>query len=333
MKAQIHVLVPATVAVAMSLLIASAMAARGHAPMVESDDSAAAAATTPIATATLAVANTPSAADGQPDGTMTIPTPTAQSRFPAPKSAQASTRARVVEGPSSLRQPTPTPQPHRTTIILDPGHGRGDPGAVHYTADGAVDLTEAEANEDIARQVRHFLEQRGYDVYVTRDGFGKPLAPGPLPRSAITSDLFDRVELAEAVEGDIFISIHNNGSTNPKQSGTEIWYCGEHRFGEESGRLADLVLDAAVDGLNEYGYSTIRRGTQEDSTVHQSDGFCQFLVTREVQMPSVLTELLFLTNDADAAVLKDGFARERVADHVAAAIDQFLQERGPAPAP
>ena len=136
-----------------------------------------------------------------------------------------------------------------------------------------------------------------------------------------------RVRLAGAVDGDLFISIHNNGSPHPAQSGTEIWYCGEHRYGAESARLAELVLDAAVQGLKDYGYETVRRGTQEDSTVHNSAGFCQFLVTREVQMPAVLTEILFLTNDADAAVLKDPLAREAVADRVAQAIDAFLQER------
>ncbi len=82
-----------------------------------------------------------------------------------------------------------------------------------------------------------------------------------------------------------------------------------------------------MQGLKDYGYGTTRRGTQEDSTVHDSPGFCQFLVTREVQMPAALTEILFLTNDADAAVLKDPLAREAVADRVAQAIDTFLQER------
>ena len=67
--------------------------------------------------------------------------------------------------------------------------------------------------------------------------------------------------------------------------------------------------------------------------MHESAGFCQFLVTREVQMPAVLTELLFLTNDADAAVLKDESAREAVAERIADAIDQFMRERGFSPSP
>ncbi len=259
--------------------------------------------------------------------TMTDSSTTQSRLMPVPQNAQPSTQASELAGPGSLLRSQPTPQPHRPTVILDPGHGRGDPGAVHHTADGDVDLTEAEANLDIAENLRRFLEAKGYDVYITRSGYGKPLAVGSLTQALISGDLMSRVRLASAVDGDVFISIHNNGSPDPEASGTEIWYCGQNSFGDESAGLAKLVLDAAVQGLKDYGYDTVRRGVQEDATEHDSPGFCQFLVTREVQMPAILTETLFLTNDADAAVLKDPLAREDVADRVAQAIDTFLKER------
>ena len=81
--------------------------------------------------------------------------------MPVPKEAQPSTRASALAGPGSLLRARPTPQPHRPTIILDPGHGRGDPGAVHHLPDGEVDLTEAEANLDIAENLRRFLGGEG----------------------------------------------------------------------------------------------------------------------------------------------------------------------------
>lgn len=323
MKARLHVVAPCALAVLFSLAAASVVAAHGRPSETGAPAPAIAAAATPEAEPTPAATPTPQTdAAGTSSGS-------GRRVLPVPKEAQPSTRASVIEGPGSLLQRQPTPQPHRPTIILDPGHGRGDPGAVHHLPDGDVDLTEAEANLDIAENLRRFLEAKGYNVYVTRVGFGKPLAPGPLSQMLISGDLMSRVRLADAVDGDLFISIHNNGSPHPAQSGTEIWYCGENQFGAESARLAELVLDAAVQGLKDYGYETVRRGTQEDSTVHQSAGFCQFLVTREVQMPAVLTEILFLTNDADAAALKDPRAREAVADRIAQAIDAFLGERDP----
>ena len=329
MSLRFHILAPCAVAVLLSLAAASALAA--HARFAPTETSEVAGAATTAATSAVAAATpTATAMPGEASATASV-NGGGQRLLPVPKEAAPSTRARGLAGPGSLLQREPTPQPHRPTIVIDPGHGRGDPGAVHHLPDGEVDLTEAEANLDIADNLQRFLGDMGYDVYVTRAGFGKPLASGPIPRSLITDDLFDRVRLADSVDGDLFVSIHNNGSTNPDQSGTEVWYCGENAFGADSARLADLMLDAVVQGLKDYGYDTLRRGTQEDSTVHQSAGFCQFLVTREVKMPAVLTESLFLTNDADAAVLKDGGARKAVADRMAQAIDVFLSERQPAP--
>lgn len=330
MTVRLHILTACGLAILAGLAIASAVAAHGRLPGGGAGRSASAGAGAASRSPTAATATPTAPATSEPEASATPGA--SQPELPVPKEAQPSTDALPIAGPGSLLQRQPTPKPHRPTVILDPGHGRGDPGAVHYTADGTVDLTEAEANLSIAGNLRRFLEEKGYDVYVTRDGFGKRLSSGPLAPVMITADLFSRVHLASAVDGDVFVSIHNNGSTNPNQSGTEIWYCGESKFGGDSAHLADLVLDAAVDGLNQYGYSTVRRGTQEDSTVHQSAGFCQFLVTREVQMPAVLTELLFLTNDADAAVLKDESAREAMAERIADAIDQFMRERGFSPA-
>jgi N-acetylmuramoyl-L-alanine amidase len=326
MEARLRIVAPCALAVFVSLIAASVVAAHGRpastgaAPRVLSETPVAAATRTPEAE----VASAASRSDGRLPAEMTT---AGQMAMPVPAEAQPSTRAGVIAGPGTLLQHPPTPQPHRPTIILDPGHGRGDPGAVHHLASGGVDLTEAEANLDIAEKLRYFLEAKGYDVYITRSGFGKPLAVGSLTQALISGDLMSRVRLAGAVDGDVFISIHNNGSPHPAQSGTEMWYCGAHPFGAESARLAEILLDAAVQGLKDYGYDTVRRGLQEDSTVHQSAGFCQFLVTREVQMPAVLTEILFLTNDADAAALKDPLAREAIADRLAQAIDVFLSER------
>jgi N-acetylmuramoyl-L-alanine amidase len=331
MKARIEVLVGCGLAVLVSLVMASVITAHAHLTEEAAPSRTAVTAVTDV-TDGAGGAATPTAAP--PGAATSVPAPegvesTAPHReiFPAPKEAAPVTSARAVQGPGVLLQRQPTPRPRRPTIILDPGHGRGDPGAVHYAPDGEVDLTEAESNLAVAEHLRRFLEEKGYDVYVTRAGYGKPLGPRPLTQLLIAADLWARVHLAEAVDGDLFVSLHSNGSVNPKQSGVEIWYCGQHQYGAESARLAELALDAALAGLDDYGYDAVRRGTQEDSTVHHSDGFCQFLVTREVNTPAILTELLFLTNDADAAVLKDDAAREAMAHRLAEAIDQFIQER------
>jgi N-acetylmuramoyl-L-alanine amidase len=117
-------------------------------------------------------------------------------------------------------------------IVLDPGHGRGDPGAVHHVkGTGRVDVIEAESNLRNALLIRDELVAMGYDVYLTREDAGR--GPGvPLARQFIVSDLYARVALAKAVEADAYRAIHGNGATVTSISGPETWYCGKHEEGD-----------------------------------------------------------------------------------------------------
>jgi N-acetylmuramoyl-L-alanine amidase len=110
--------------------------------------------------------------------------------------------------------------------------------------------------------------------------------------------------------------------------GPETWYCGKHEEGAANRRLAEVVQIAMMDALREYGYDAPDRGIKEDAQSHHSGDFCQFVVTRETEVPAALLEFLFLSNDQDAAVLVDDRSHVLLAEHVAAAIDAFLRERG-----
>lgn len=211
-------------------------------------------------------------------------------------------------------------------VVLDPGHGRGDPGAVHYGADGRVDITEADSNMENALLIRDNLVKMGYEVYLTRQD-GEPGPGGPLPLQFISSDLLWRVQLARSVEADVYLAIHGNGATVRSISGPETWYCGKRKDGPANEQLAQMVQRAMMDALREYGYFPPDRGVKEDAATHHSGDFCQFVVTRETPVPAALLEFLFLTNDDDARVLLDLRAHELMAEHVAQAIDQFLQQR------
>jgi N-acetylmuramoyl-L-alanine amidase len=216
----------------------------------------------------------------------------------------------------------------RGVVVLDPGHGRGDPGATHYLGDGSGrwDITEADSNLLNAELIRDELTALGYEVYLTREGEGR--GPGrPLPRSFIVSDLFARVALSAAVDADVYLAIHGNGAVVKSISGPETWYCGKHEEGAANRRLAEMVQIAMMDALREYGYEPPDRGIKEDAESHHSGDFCQFVVTRETEVPAALLEFLFLSNDQDAAVLVDRRSHELLAKHVAAAIRAFLDER------
>ena len=259
------------------------------------------------------------------------PKPTrVSSRYVAPKyalDAGAGPQTRPVDAAMPRAASTAHPAT-KGVIVLDPGHGRGDPGAVHYLPDGSgrYDLTEADSNLENAELVRDILVQRGYTVYLTRNGAGQ--GPGaPLPLQFITSDLYARVALAKAVNADLYVAFHGNGATDHSISGVETWYCGKHESGAASEDLANRLQRSMMDALHEYGYFPPDRGIMEDAERHHSGEFCQFVVTRESPVPSALVEFLFLTNDADAKVLLDPRAHQLMAQHVADAIDGFMQDR------
>jgi len=235
---------------------------------------------------------------------------------------------RVKPANGEIVRSKPVARSAKGVIVLDPGHGRGDPGATHYLPDGSGrwDITEAQSNQLNAELIRDRLVAMGYDVYLTREGAGRGPG-GPLPLQFITSDLYARVALAAAVEADVYLAIHGNGAVVKSIRGPETWYCGKHQEGAANERLASLVQQAMMDALHEYGYDPPDRGIKEDAQSHHSGDFCQFVVTRETVVPAALIEFLFLSNDEDAAVLVDARAHELLADHVAAAIDEFMSER------
>jgi N-acetylmuramoyl-L-alanine amidase len=219
----------------------------------------------------------------------------------------------------------------RGIVVLDPGHGRGDPGAVHYLPDGSgrYDITEADSNLLGAELIRAELQAMGYEVYLTREGDGH--GPGaPLPLQFITSDLYARVALAAAVDADVYLAIHGNGASVKSISGPETWYCGKHEEGAANEDLATRVQQAMMDALAEMDYAPPDRGIKEDADSHHSGGFCQFVVTRETAVPAALIEFLFLSNDRDAAALVDPRSHPLMAKRVAEAIDAFMKDRAAA---
>jgi N-acetylmuramoyl-L-alanine amidase len=246
---------------------------------------------------------------------------------PVPKyagSAGIDPRARPVN-PDAPRLPRETSAATKGVVVLDPGHGRGDPGAVHYFDDGSY-YTEAESNQRNAALIRDELTAMGYEVYLTREGRGQGPG-GPLPLAFITSDLYARVALARAGDAEVYLAIHGNGARVKSISGPETWYCGMHQEGAANQDLARRVQAAMMDALRAYGYEPPDRGIKEDAQSHHSGDFCQFVVTRESAVPAALLEFLFLSNDEDARVLADDRSHVLLAKHVAAAIDAFMAER------
>jgi N-acetylmuramoyl-L-alanine amidase len=250
--------------------------------------------------------------------------------IPAPAFAQsAELEAGLSGNVSSLRgrdAQDAARTPPKGVVVLDPGHGRGDPGAVNYLEDRSVGITEAASNLRNAQLLRDELAALGYDVYLTRDDAGRG-PHGDLHQAFIVNDLLWRVQLSAAVDADVYLALHGNGARVKSISGPETWYCGKHERGSENARLAAMIQRAMVEALHEYGYFPPDRGIMEDAARHHSGDFCQFVVTRETSVPAALLEFLFLSNEDDARVLRDDRSHVILARHLAVAIDEFLTRR------
>ena len=178
----------------------------------------------------------------------------------------------------------------RPVVVIDPGHGGRDPGAI-----GIGGIQEKEIVLDISFQVVRLLEQQGVQVVMTRTDDSE-------------IDLQPRVSLAERVNASIFVSIHANAisMSRPDVNGIETYYF-------DSGEaLARTIHASMVQGTG-----------ANDRRVRQA----RFYVLRKTSMPSVLLEMGFVTGAEDAARLSDPSYRSVMAASIARGILLYLQQR------
>jgi len=188
-------------------------------------------------------------------------------------------------------------------VVVDPGHGGYDPGAI-----GVNRLQEKAVNLDIALKLRDSLVNKGYEVVMTR-----------------TTDTYvslaDRVKFAREQQPDLFVSIHANSYSNPSARGTMVLYYDndypdpDYPASEEmkaltpqSKELAQRVLDAIIDGVG-----TVNKGLVPSSVY----------VVRMGNVPSILVETAFLSNPQDASMLADEEFRSKLADAIERGIESY----------
>jgi N-acetylmuramoyl-L-alanine amidase len=180
----------------------------------------------------------------------------------------------------------------RYRVVIDPGHGGPDPGAV-----GIEGLRETDVVLDVALQVAQLLQARGVQVLLTRT-------------TEVDLDLPPRVALANTSGAQLFVSLHANALSldRPDVNGIETFYF----EGGASTRLAQLVQQY----LMSVSPDTPDRGARPG----------RFFVIRRTVMPSVLAEMGFVTGEIDAPRLSDASFRRRLAPAISGAILTYLQQ-------
>jgi N-acetylmuramoyl-L-alanine amidase len=213
-------------------------------------------------------------------------------------------------------------------IVIDPGHGGHDPGAM------GQGITEAELVLDVALRLETMLlKLGGVEIVLTR-------------RTDDFVSLQERTAIANRESADLFLSIHANASEDGQARGVETYFLNfadnlsaasvaareNAASGQAMAALPDFVkaiaLNNKLDESREFATSVQRSMIErlrpanklvKDLGVKQAP----FLVLIGAAMPSVLAEISFITNPQEAKLLRGPAYRQRIADALFAAIRKY----------
>lgn len=188
------------------------------------------------------------------------------------------------------------------TIVIDPGHGGSDSGAV-----GVDGLREKDVTLEVAEKVKDILENSGVKVVMTReddhDVYG--------PTATDSQELQARVDYGNFTPNvDVFLSIHCNAFTSASANGTSTYYYPKTW-------LDALLAQNLQDGMVEHG-------DRRDRGIHEA----RFYVCRHSSMPAALVELAFITNYVEGHLLADEDFQDEMAQGIAEGLANYFAASG-----
>ncbi|WP_170287604.1 N-acetylmuramoyl-L-alanine amidase [Aquibacillus halophilus] len=173
------------------------------------------------------------------------------------------------------------------TIVIDAGHGGRDVGAI-----GASGNFEKEYTIITAQKLKYYLEILGANVILTRshDNY---------------LSLSGRASLANAMNADVFLSIHYNSTPQfPSAKGASTYY-----YSERDSILATTIQE-----------ELLKATTMDDRGIHQES----FQVTRESHRPSVLLELGFISNISEEQNIQSSVFQEKISKGIINGLNEFF---------
>lgn len=186
-------------------------------------------------------------------------------------------------------------------VVLDPGHGGRDPGAISDSG-----LMEKHINLAVAEAVARLLRIQGVVVYLTRR---QDQGPSSFRQSSVQEDLMARSRFATAFRATLFVTIHSNWEPSHRARGPIVYY---DAGSSSSAALAREVSKALVPLL---GYDRPIRPIRQ-------------LVLQQVTMPAINVEVGFLSHFLDASQLATPQYQARLASAISQGILAYLRSRG-----
>ena len=254
----------------------------------------------------------------------------------APKaSAKSSVTPQVTKKTPSSPVVVPPPkaltQKKQMIIVLDPGHGGKDPGAL-----GGKGTKEKDIVLKISRHLRDLLaKQTGAKVLMTRE-------------KDMFIELEDRATFANKRKADLFVSIHINSNTKKSIRGLEMYHFGEAsdpRALEVSARengtplqdngpawqfiLADKLHDKKIEDSQEFAWTTKKALVNYLKPFYKVKDHgvktAPFFVLRMTTMPAILAEIAFISNPTEEKLLKSSKYQKRVAQGIFEGIKSYIK--------
>ncbi len=214
-------------------------------------------------------------------------------------------------------------------IILDPGHGGHDPGAMQGK------LREKDITLDVALRLKQILQSElGYEVLMTR-------------QDDVFVPLEQRTAFANSNSADLFVSVHVNSSRNRQARGVETYYLNfattpeamevaarenaiaEKNMAELQKLTTAIALNSKIEESQDFAKSIqthlVSRLQKEYSASNLGVKQAPFYVLIGAQMPSILAEISFLSNQRESGLLATSRYRQSVAEGLARGVRLYVE--------
>ena len=249
--------------------------------------------------------------------------------------------AQLLEETEKLRPRLRSGAPRLATIVIDPGHGGEDPGAIGRRGSREKDVTLS-----IARRLKKLIDgEPNMRALLTRDG-DYFLALGA------------RVEKARAVKADLLVSIHADAFTRPNVRGSSVFALSDKRATSELARAlakkeneSDLIGGVALQTKDDHVRRTILDLSQSatidhslrlgSSVLKQLGGVndlhkprveqASFAVLTAPDVPSILVETAFISNPEEERRLNDDVYQDKLAQAILEGIREYIAKHPPRP--
>jgi len=201
-------------------------------------------------------------------------------------------------GCGSTEECSYSPNGQGRTVCIDPGHGGSDRGAYNRS----YGIAEKEVTLEISRRLGALLRQKGWRVVFTRVSDRDVTYAG----SPDKDELGARTQIARSNNADLFVSVHINASVNKQAHGVSThWY---------------KNIDQSL--AQEIQFQLIQKTGRRDRGTPRD----RFYVLRTAEMPAVLVEAGFISNDEEAGLLLNEEYLQRVAQGIADGLGIYVSK-------